>query len=128
MAHALEARMPFLDYRLVSYVFALSPELKIRRGLSKYILRKALKKDVPESILTRRDKIGFETPEAKWFREELRGWLSEIMNSRSIKKRGFYNTEMLKETLERHIKGAIDASRPLWRAVNLELWFRKYID
>jgi asparagine synthase (glutamine-hydrolysing) len=128
MAHGLEARMPFLDYRLVSYVFALSPELKIHRGLSKYILRRALKKDVPKSILTRRDKIGFETPEAKWFREELSPWIKNIINSKSMEKRGFYRIPYLRAFFEKHNNGRINASRIIWRSVNLELWMRRYFD
>ena len=128
MGHSVEARMPFLDHRLVSYVFSLSPDTKIHKGLSKDILRKALKKDIPSNILARRDKIGFDTPEEIWFREEMSRWLAEIIDSRSMNNRGFYNIPELKHLFERHRKGEVNASRPVWRAVNLELWQRKYLD
>ncbi|UCC38805.1 MAG: asparagine synthase (glutamine-hydrolyzing) [Candidatus Aminicenantes bacterium] len=128
MAHSLESRMPFLDYRLVSYVFSLSSDSKINNGLSKYILRKALMKDIPAKISERRDKIGFETPEAEWFRDELRSFMADIVHSKSLKNRNYYDVNNLKRLLEKHSKGTINASRPLWRAINLELWHRKYID
>ena len=128
MAHSLESRMPFLDYRLVSFVFSLPDNLKVRNGLSKYVLREALREDIPQSVLNRTDKIGFITPEDVWFRGELSTWIADILHSGSIEKRGFYNTGKLKGMFEKHKKGTINASRPLWRAVNLELWQRKYID
>ena len=128
MGHSLESRMPFLDYRIVTYLFSLSSEFKINNGLSKYILRKALRKDIPVKILERRDKIGFETPEAEWFRGEMSSWINDITQSSSIKKRGFYNIKNLNEIFEKHKKGLINASRPLWRVINLELWHREYLD
>lgn len=128
MGHSVESRMPFLDYRLVSYIFSLSSEFKINKGFSKYILRKALRKDIPVKISERRDKIGFETPEAVWYRNELKDFISDVVNSSSVKKRGFYDVDNLKRLFEKHKKGAVNASRPLWRVVNLELWQRKYID
>jgi len=128
MAHGLESRMPFLDHRLVSYVFWLSSDFKINNGLSKYILRTALRKDIPKKIQERRDKIGFETPEAEWFRNELKDFIAGIVYSRPLGKRGFYHLDNLKTLFEKHKKGTIDASRPLWRVINLESWYRKYID
>jgi len=128
MAHTLESRMPFLDHRLVSFLFSLPPELKVNRGWSKYILRKSIPQDLPPKILNRKDKIGFETPEADWFRNELCSWIEGIINSSSLKKRGFYNIKILKRTFHNHKKGVINASRPLWRVINLELWQRNYMD
>lgn len=128
MAHTLESRMPFLDYRLVSFVFALPPHLKINTGWNKYVMRKSLGRDLPIEITNRKDKIGFETPEAEWFRSELSTWVEGILHSSSLKNRGFYDINHLKKTWEKHKKGVINASRPLWRVINLELWQRKYMD
>ena len=128
MGHSIEARMPFLDYRLVSFIFSLPPETKIKNGSNKYILRKALKDDIPDDILSRRDKIGFVTPEAEWFRGDMESWISDIIHSRSFRQRGFYNVDNFEYTFEKHKKGGTDASRPIWRALNLEFWFRKFID
>jgi asparagine synthase (glutamine-hydrolysing) len=70
MIHSLDSRMPFLDYRRVSFLFSLPANWKIRQGLSRYILRQSLAADVPTKILARRDKIGFITAEAQLFRNE----------------------------------------------------------
>jgi len=128
MCHSVESRMPFLDYRLVSFVFSLPPEFKIHNGLSKTILRLALKKDIPPLILDRRDKIGFVTPEAEWFRTGMKDRMKNIFYSSSIQARGLYRVRKLRELFQKHLDGSLDASRPLWRAFHLELWMRKYID
>jgi len=68
MAHAIETRLPFLDYRLVELALGLPFESKIHQGWSKYILRKGLEKDLPASILWRKNKFGFEAPEKIWLK------------------------------------------------------------
>jgi len=68
MAFSVETRLPFLDYRLVAYVLALPPEMKIRNGTTKWILREAMADLLPKIIAKRTDKIGFATPELHWFR------------------------------------------------------------
>jgi len=128
MWHSVESRMPFLDYRLVSFVFSLPPEFKIHNGLSKTVLRRALKKDIPSLILDRRDKIGFVTPEAEWFRTEMKDRMKDVFYSSSIQARGLYRIRRLRELFQKHLDGSCDASRPLWRVFHLELWMRKYLD
>ena len=73
MAFSVESRVPFLDYRLVEFAFKFAHPWRIHEGWTKWILRKAMNGDVPESVLWRKDKIGFATPEADWMRE----WLSK---------------------------------------------------
>ena len=67
MFHSIEARVPFLDHRLVELVFRLPPDLKIRDARTKYVLREALAGTLPEAVRTRRDKIGFRAdPGVTW--------------------------------------------------------------
>ncbi|MFW9831297.1 MAG: asparagine synthase (glutamine-hydrolyzing) [Candidatus Thorarchaeota archaeon] len=66
MAFSIETRVPFLDHRFVEYIIALPPEYKIKNGITKWVLREALKDILPKSIAARTDKIGFATPEANW--------------------------------------------------------------
>lgn len=68
MAHGVEARVPFLDYRLVELVISLPDHFKLRNGITKSILRESLQGILPREICTRMDKMGFVTPEALWFR------------------------------------------------------------
>jgi asparagine synthase (glutamine-hydrolysing) len=84
--------------------------------------------DVPAAILARRDKIGFITAESKWFREEMSFFLKDIFSSVKMNNRPFYDSSRLKGLLELHLSGKADVSRPIWRALNLELWLRKYMD
>ena len=69
MAHSIESRAPFLDYRLVEFVFNLPGEYKVNLGVTKYVMRNGLKDILPEDIKNRMDKLGFATPEDVWIRE-----------------------------------------------------------
>ena len=68
MAHSREVRLPFLSHELVEFVFSLPSEFKIRNGVTKYIMRQAFSDLIPEGILNRRDKIGYEPPQANWLK------------------------------------------------------------
>lgn len=68
MAFGIESRVPFADdLELVNYLFSIQGKLKIKNGISKYLLREASKRFIPQQIYNRKDKVGFETPLAKWF-------------------------------------------------------------
>jgi len=128
MAHSLESRMPFLDYRLVSYLFSLPSCFKIRDGFTKYIMRKALREDVPSYILQRRDKVPFLTSEALWFRQEMKGLIQNLLHSDSFLSRAYIIPRRVQSLYQKHVNREVDASRPLWRIINLELWLRQYMD
>jgi asparagine synthase (glutamine-hydrolysing) len=72
MLNSLESRSPFLDHNFVTYVFSLNPEDKIRSGFTKKILRDSMKGIVPEQILNRKDKIGWNAPNDIWFNKKLK--------------------------------------------------------
>jgi asparagine synthase (glutamine-hydrolysing) len=128
MAHSIEARVPFLDYRLVEFIFSLPMNQIIRNGTTKVILRETMQGIIPEAVRTRLDKMGFVTPEDVWFREVLRDQVLEILGSKSFAERGYFNVEEVKKTFYRHCRGEINLSSTVWRWVNLEMWFRKYMD
>jgi len=69
MAHSVEARVPFLDYRLVNFCMSLPPEYKITKGVRKSLLRNSMKTVLPKSILQRYDKLGFVSPQEEWIEE-----------------------------------------------------------
>jgi asparagine synthase (glutamine-hydrolysing) len=124
MAHSVEARLPFLDHRLVELCFALPPRAFIRDGFTKAVLRDAMRDRVPPEVLARRDKIGFATPESAWLDGELR----EIASSRSFAGRGYVKPGGIEPLLEAHERGDTAATGALWRCVNLELWLRRFVD
>lgn len=66
MAHAVEVRLPFLNHELVEFLFSLPSQFKIRKGWTKWLLRKSVSENLPEEIVWRKDKTGFEPPQKKW--------------------------------------------------------------
>lgn len=129
MWFSLEARVPFLDYRLVEKTLATSSDLLINKGMTKYILREAMRKYLPEKIRVRRDKTGFETPEDEWFRTpKWKRIVTDIITSQSFSKREIIDPPKAMVLYNKHLKGKINASRDIWKWINLELWFRKFID
>jgi len=128
MAFSIETRLPFLDYRLVEFVFGLPMGFKIREGVTKIILRKAMEGILPEEVRNRMDKMGFVTPEADWFRTALRDPIDQILNSKSFSERGIFNIAGVHKTFQDHCNGKADHHSMIWRCVNLELWLRTFID
>lgn len=127
MAHSIEARLPFLDYRLVEFAFSLAPEAKIRHGETKAVLRDAMRGIVPDAILARRDKVGYDTPVDIWFRRRFRGDVEGLLLSARTRERGIFDETQLRARL-----GLFFGGRPMphqvWRWVMLEMWFRTFID
>ena len=66
MAHSREVRLPFLSHELVEFIFSLPSQLKMHDGWTKFLLRKAMDKKLPDPIVWRKDKIGFEPPQKNW--------------------------------------------------------------
>ena len=128
MAHSLEARVPFLDYRFVELCFSLPGDELIRRGRTKDVLRRALADVLPPQVRERRDKLGFVTPEKRWFRGELGDLAGDVFASSSFVDRGLVEPAAARRRLERHRRGEVDAGMELWRALNVELWARAFLD
>lgn len=129
MYFSLEARVPFLDYRMVEKTLATSSDKIISKGMTKYILREAMKGALPEKIRTRKDKIGFGTPQDEWFRANcFKELITEIINSKSFSNRKIINATKANELFKNHLNRKLDISKEIWKWINLELWFRKFID
>jgi asparagine synthase (glutamine-hydrolysing) len=128
MAHAVEARVPLLDHRLVELAFSLDGSDLIRRGETKSVLRRALADLLPPTVAERRDKIGFATPEGRFMRGALGAFAFEVFASQSFRERGFVDAAAATSRLERHRRGELGAGMELWRALNLELWARRFLD
>jgi asparagine synthase (glutamine-hydrolysing) len=129
MWFSLEARVPFLDHRLVESTLSLKSSDLIRNGSTKFYLREAMKGVIPEKIRQRKDKIGFATPEAEWFRTDFfKNFILLLLNSDSFKKRGYVDHNKCLDLYKKHLNGKINISGEIWKWVNLELWFREFID
>jgi asparagine synthase (glutamine-hydrolysing) len=128
MAHSLEARVPLLDYRLVELAFSLPGGELIRNGRTKSVLRRALHDLLPPAVAGRTDKLGFVTPEGRWLRGPLGDLAADVFSSQSFADRGWVAPAAARSRLERHRSGQVDAGFELWRALNLELWARAFLD
>jgi asparagine synthase (glutamine-hydrolysing) len=126
MAHSLEARVPFLDHRLVELLFSLQAGELIERGRTKAVLRRALSDLLPPVVRDRVDKLGFVTPEQHWLRGKLGDLAADVFASQSFRERGWVDADAARVRLEKHRRGELNAGFELWRALNLELWARMY--
>ncbi|GAB4407442.1 MAG: asparagine synthase (glutamine-hydrolyzing) [Anaerolineae bacterium] len=128
MAFSREARVPFLDFRLIEFVAGLPLNLKLRDGWTKYVLRRGGQNKMPEQILTRRDKLGFATPEDDWFRQALSTDFHDTF-AQPVFLPKFVQMTALQQEFEAYVKG----QRPLlssdffFRFFILEHWARAFI-
>lgn len=127
MAHGLECRAPFLDYRVVELAARMPLKYKLRWGKTKRILIRTFKHLLPRDVRGR-PKMGFGVPIAHWLRGPLSGFAREVLLDRRSTQRGVFETEGVSRMLEEHIGGREDHSGRLWALLVLELWQRNWID
>ncbi|MEM4247792.1 MAG: asparagine synthase-related protein, partial [Candidatus Nanoarchaeia archaeon] len=124
MAHSREARVPFLDYRLVEFCLKLPSELKISDGRTKKVLRTAAKSVIPEKIALRVDKQGYSSPVANWVKKGLRPWfesqLAKFADLPFVRK-----TEAL-ESFKAYTEGKSHFDPILWRFITTGIWLDKF--
>ena len=124
MASALEARTPFLDYRLVEFAFRVPPHLKLSWGQNKVLLRRVASRWLPDAIVSR-PKHGFSVPIAEWFRGSLSGILARLMDTAS---HDWLNPGGVHALVQEHARGQVNRSRELWALLCFELWHRIMIE
>ncbi len=127
MAVSLEARSPFLDHHVIEFAASLPEKFKLRGLTTKYLLKRVLRKLLPQENLDRR-KMGFGVPIGHWFRGELQPFLRETILSEKALKRGLFKPEAVKQMVELHVRKERDSSHQLWTLMMLELWFQRFID
>jgi asparagine synthase (glutamine-hydrolysing) len=128
MAFSIESRVPFLDHRVAMFLGALPLGQKIRGGVTKYVLRKAVRGIVPEAIRCRMDKMGFVTPEEAWMKEGLKPFVLEILGSGSFRGRKYWDADRVREAFLAYADGKAGYSPEIWRIICAELWLRMMFD
>ncbi len=122
MAHSLEVRPPFLDHRVVEYCYSLPTNLKLRGLKTKWLLKSAMEKRLPEGIANRK-KQGFSIPMKNWIRGDLMDFCrDEIFTSALI--REYFNVAALEDTWNEHQQRRHNHSHLFWTLLNLSLWDR----
>jgi asparagine synthase (glutamine-hydrolysing) len=127
MAASIESRVPFLDHHLVEFAAALPARLKLRGFSTKWILREAVKDLLPASILTRR-KMGFPVPFALWMKGPAQRLAREILLDPRTVQRGIIDRRGVERLLGAHATGETEGGDAIWSLLNLELWYRTFID
>lgn len=123
MSFSVESRVPFLDYKLIELAFALPHNQKIRNGTTKHILRKALKNIVPEKILNRQDKMGFESPDSVWIDYPLKEFFLTILDSETTKKLNIFNISEVKKILNLNYQDRLQYNSILWKIIATIIWY-----
>lgn len=120
MAFSIEARLPFLDYRLVEFSFALSNDEKLRAGVSKQVFRRALDGVIPDMIRDRKSKLGFVTEEPEWLRNQLRDIMLETFNQ--IPDGSPYRRDVILRRFKLFLAGQAPFSSFFWKIFCSERW------
>jgi len=127
MANSLEVRVPFLDYRVVDFIFSLPDDYKINRSMRKRILQDAFRNELPPELYNR-PKKGFEVPLLNWLRKELKPMIDNLLSEKMISEQGIFNYSEIKK-----LKAQLDSSNPqdvharVWALLVFQSWHRKII-
>lgn len=127
MAHSIESRLPFMDYRLIEYGFSLPDEYKIRNGQTKAILRNAMREMLPKTITEDSTKTPFSGPDSAWIENELKPVVQEYLGTGNPRIEQFVEPIELQKLVQDHAKGHVPATR-LWRLLSTEIWMRSFFD
>lgn len=125
MAVGLEGREPLLDHKIIEYVAQLPIDLKYRKRVSKYILRKVLYKYVPKELVER-PKQGFTIPLEKWLRGDLKFLLDKYLDKERIRREGIFNPEIVEQEKKKFLEKGIDYAEHLWLLIMFEMWREKW--
>ena len=125
MAHGVESREPFLDPSLVSFLLGLPASYKLRKGVSKRVLREGLKQILPEKVIARRDKMGFVTPEEVWLKQECPNWTRSALADAVEISRGAL-TECAVHLGDDMIDSRVPFHSRVWRMICFGAWMKKF--
>ncbi len=123
MAASIEARVPFLDHRIVTFALNLPPAYKLWRGQTKRILRLATGQLLPERIL-KKPKEGFSIPLKHWLRGPLRPLMLDLLAGDGLRRRGYFEPATVDHWVTEHLAQRANHSHRLWALMVFELWAR----
>lgn len=125
MAHSVEIRSPFLDYRLVEFVAKISGDMKIKNGNVKDILKNTVKDLLPQGI-TQRPKEGFVLPIFDWMIDKLKNYSKDVLSEKRIKKHNLLDLSKVNSILQDYYAGNKANAAKVWNLMMFQLWWEKY--
>ena len=127
MAHGLESREPYLDYRLVEFAASLPPNFKLRHfHQKKYLLKASMRGKLPAEVIWRK-KAGFNVPNARWIKGELKPFVMDHLSDRVIRQMGILEPTAVQKLLDDHFSGKSENSHQIWCLLTLSLWWQQFI-
>ncbi len=127
MATSVEARVPYLDHKLVEFAMSIPSRLKYHNGETKYILKRALEGVIPDRVL-RREKKGFGVPISEWMFDRLGGFVEQALFNSPLRRRELFDYEFVRRLLSLHRAGRANYAFFLWSLLNLNLWYEQWIE
>jgi asparagine synthase (glutamine-hydrolysing) len=128
MAHGLEAREPYLDYRLVEFVASLPPNLKLKNlRHKKYLLKKSMENRLPKEVIWRK-KAGFNVPNARWIKGELKPFVMDTLSNTAVSQMGILDPAAVEMVLSDHFSEKAENSHKIWCLLTLALWWQQFIN
>ena len=126
MSNGLEVRLPLLDHEILEFSWQLPESLKIREGVSKWILRQVLYRYVPRNLIDR-PKMGFSVPISGWISGDLREWSQNLLCRKKLEQQGIFDAQQVDLTYKQHLCGRADHSHKLWSVLMFQAWHEKYL-
>ena len=121
MASSMELRPPMLDHRLVELAFSMPSSMKVRHGVTKWVLKEVARRHLPDEVVDRR-KVGFRVPLDAWFRSGLRESMWDRLTGPSSFVADAFDRRQVRALLERHDSGQYNEESRLWTLMSLEVW------
>ncbi len=125
MAHSVEIRSPFLDYRLVEFAATIPDNMKIRNGNVKDILKKAVEPLLPEGII-KRPKEGFVLPVFDWMADRLKDYSMDVLSEKRLRRHNLLNVEVAKDILQNYHSGNRNNAGKVWNLMMFQIWWERY--
>jgi len=127
MGASVEARVPFLDHKVVEFAAGLPSALKVNGLRKKIVLKKLAEQFLPHETIYRR-KVGFTVPLTRWFVGPWRGLIENVLLSDRCLGRGYYRPEVVRKVVDEHVNRRVDREQGIWLMLALEIWHRLFVD
>lgn len=126
MAHSVEVRPPFLDYRLMEFAATIPGKMKIKNGRSKHILKEAVRGLIPDEVIDR-PKEGFVLPIDTWLLDPMRSYVEELLTEERLNRHGLLRPSSVRRLLNEHYAGMANHGPRIWNLMMFQTWWEHYV-